>query len=91
MTGDNVVSLKGAEIANERRDEFVARMAVAFDAYVKAEGYEPDAAVMILCGVRQTARTAYLIQGESQGCGSTILAFAHASLLNEFLNPEEEA
>lgn len=78
-----VVSLRNADIQTDRKTEFLHWAAGAYDAYVEKAGEEPDALVMVHCGLRQAAHVTWMIQGESRGAGTPLLALAHVALLRE--------
>ncbi len=82
MTAD-VISLKGGEIKNERRALFVQAVAATFDFYVERHGYEPDALVYVICGLKQPSIVAWDIRGESKGGGGSILSQAAVHVLAE--------
>lgn len=83
----NVTPIRGGQVTSDRKAEFIRNVASGYDAYVEAHGEEPDALVHVLCGLKQTARCGWMIQGASQGGSTTILAFAHAMLMREIVNP----
>lgn len=80
---ENVVSLKGGPIENERREAFLQAVAASFDLYVESHAQEPDAIVYVLCGVKQPSRIAWDIRGESAGGPTSILSIAAVHCLAE--------
>lgn len=80
---ENVVSIGKAAIASDRRAAFMAAVAQSFELYVAEYGFEPDAIVYTLCGLKQPSRIAWVIEGESQGGPTTILALAAVHTLTE--------
>lgn len=80
---DNVVSLKGASISNARREAFLQAVGASFDIYVEHHGYEPDAIVYTLCGLKQALQMAWHICGESEGGATSVLALAAVHFLYE--------
>jgi hypothetical protein len=79
----NVVSLKGQEVENERRDAFMRAVALSYDVYVREHGQEPDAIVYVLNGLTKPSQIAWDIQGDSQGGPSSILSLAAVHCLTE--------
>lgn len=82
--GDNVIAMRGTAVRNDRKTNFVNHAGSCFDSYVAATGQEPDALVVVLGGVKQTARCSWTVQGDSEGGAATMLAFAAAALNREF-------
>lgn len=79
----NVVSLKGGEVENERREAFMRAIATSYDLYVTDNGQDPDAVVYILCGLKQPSVIAWDIQGASMDGASSILSLAAVHCLTE--------
>lgn len=73
---ENVVSLKGGSLNQERRDQFAKAVAISFDRYVEEYGSEPDALVYVLCGIRQPSHIAWDVQGDSKGGVTSVLSIA---------------
>lgn len=82
MTAE-VVSLHGARVGNERREQFMAQVAASFDDFAEVYGEEPEALMFALCGIRQNVATGWLVTGESEGAGSALMAYAAAALRSE--------
>lgn len=82
MSGE-VVSIGKAAIVSDRRASFMAAVAQSFERYVSDHGFEPDAIVYTLCGLKQPSRIAWDIQNESQGGPTSILALAAVHMLAE--------
>lgn len=80
-----VTSIRGAAVTNERRAHFLTHLAASFDAYVADIGEEPDALVIVMGGLKQTARPTWTVCGDSEGGPTTMLALAHVSLLKEVI------
>lgn len=80
---DNVISLNGGAIENERRQAFMQTVAAAFDKYVADHGSEPDAIVYILCGLTQTSSIGWDIKGGSADGATTLLSLAAVHMLSE--------
>ena len=77
----NVHALNGADIASDRRREFLNDVASAFDAYTKDFETEPEAIVFVLGGIAQWTRAAYTTTGTSQSGATSMLALASATIL----------
>lgn len=73
---DNVISFSGAPIDSERREAFVQAVAASFDQYLTEYGYEPDAIVYVMCGLKQPSRISWDIRGDSERGATSILAVA---------------
>lgn len=84
---DNVVGLRGKPVESDRRAVFLNWLAQEFDSYVEATGREPDALVIVFGGLKQEARPSWMIRGESEGGGTTMLALAQATLMHEIASP----
>ena len=82
-------ALAGVTVGGERKPHMVQFMAEAIDRYVEDFGEEPECAVLVLCGLKQTARVSYAIKGASIGGTTSIMALAQASLLNQIISPDE--
>lgn len=82
MTG-NVVSLKGGDVSNERREAFMRAIATSYEIYVRDFGCEPDALVYVLNGLTKPSLVAWDIQGDSQGGAASVLSLAAVHLLTE--------
>ena len=80
-------ALTGVTVGSERKLHMVQVTAEAIDLYVADFGEEPECAVLVLCGLKQTARVSYAIKGASIGGTASILALAQATLTNEILSP----
>lgn len=80
---ENVVSFNGGPVDNERRQLFVQAVAASFDLYVNSYGYEPDALVYVLCGLKQASQIAWDIRGESKAGPTSILSLAAIHCLTE--------
>ena len=80
---DNVHKLGAGPLDSRRRDAFIQAVAQSFDLYVEVNGYEPDAIVYVLAGVRQQSRIAWHIEGESQGGPTSILSIAAVHCMTE--------
>ncbi len=80
---ENVVSLRGGEVSNDRRDRFVQAVAATFDKYVKDYGVEPDAMVYIMGGIKQRALIGWDINGESTEGTTSFLALAAVHMTTE--------
>lgn len=78
-----VVSLHGAKVGNDRREQFLAQVATRFDLFVEAYGEEPEALIFALCGIRQNVATGWIVTGDSEGAGSAMMAYAAAALRSE--------
>ena len=90
MTDNNVHALNGADIASDRRREFLNDVASAFDAYTKDYETEPEAIVFVLGGITSPTRMAYSTTGTSQSGASSMLALASAAILKRVvLGPGE--
>lgn len=82
--GAEVVAIhRGAPIRNDQKDHFTNHTGAAFDSYVLAHGYEPDAVVLVMGGLKQSARVAYSVRGDSQGGATSMLALAQAAIQRE--------
>jgi hypothetical protein len=77
----------GAPIVNDRRANFLRHTAASFDSYRLKYGDDPDAMVMVLGGLKQTAEAFWIVRGDSEGGGTTMLAFAQSALQREISNP----
>lgn len=86
MTAE-VHALAGVTVGSERKLHMVQVTAEAIDRYVGDFGEEPECAVLVLCGLKQTARVSYAIKGASIGGTTSILALAQATLANEIVSP----
>lgn len=84
-----VVSLRAGPVSTEARSEFMRHVAEAFDDYVRAHSDEPEALVMVFCGLRQPARSGWLIRGESEGGGCTVVCLAQGALQSAICNFDE--
>lgn len=80
---ENVVSLKGGAIENERRAAFMQAVVASFDLYVATYGQEPEAVVYVLCGLTQPSQIAWDIRGDSMGGPTSILSLAAVHCLAE--------
>lgn len=80
---ENVVSLTGAKVDNDRRSRFVQCVAQSFDKYVADNGYEPEAIVYVLCGLKQSSRIAWDIHEGSAGGATSIIALAAVHMMAE--------
>lgn len=80
---DNVVSLKGGEIENERRAAFMRAIAASFDLYVATYGQEPDATVYVLCGLQQPSQIGWDVRGGSEKGLTSVLSLAAVHCLTE--------
>ena len=79
-----VVALRGkAPIVRDRKDQFISNVSQSFDSYVRKYGYEPDAIVSVLGGVKQSTEAFWAIRGDSEGGGTSVLALATAVLNRE--------
>lgn len=79
-----VVALRGAlPLKCDRKDQFIRNVSQSFDSYVRRYGYEPDAVVTVLCGVKQNAEAFWVVRGDSEGGGTSILALAASALNRE--------
>lgn len=78
---ENVVSIGKAAIQSERREQFLATIAQAFERYVSAYDEEPDALVFVLNGVFQPSVIGWDIHGPSENGVTSVLSIAavHAS------------
>lgn len=81
----SVVSLHGQSIESDRRKQFIDAMATAFDGYVEKVGYEPEAVAWGFAGVRQPARTHWLVTGDSEGSASAVVCFVASGLIKDAL------
>lgn len=79
------MSLRGARPTEDRKAEFLNWMGAAYDKYVQKMEQTPDALVCVLGGLKQPARADWLIQGESRGGGTSVLALAHATIIRELV------
>jgi hypothetical protein len=70
------------------REAFVSHVAMMFDGYVRDYGAEPDALVLVFGGLKQTARSGWLIRGASEGGTTTMTALAAAVLMKETVAPD---
>lgn len=86
MTAE-IHALTGVTVGSERKLHMVQVTAEAIDRYVEDFGEEPECAVLVLCGLKQTARVSYAIKGASIGGTTSILALAQATLANEIISP----
>lgn len=80
----------GMTVTRDRKAEFLNHLAQCFDSYTARNGYEPDASVFVLCGLKQTADCYWSIRGDSEGGGTTILALAQTAISKEIINPSGE-
>ena len=87
MTDTNVHALNGANLDSDRRRDFLNHIFHAYDTYVQLTGLEPDALVVVMGGVKQPSRVNWLMQGESRGASTSMLALAHAVIGKEIYNP----
>lgn len=86
MTHDsNITALYDAQIASERRKEFLNDVANSYDLYTKDFGEEPEAIVFVLGGITQSARVAFTTEGLTQRGSSSMLALAHVTLLKRIV------
>lgn len=72
-----------------RRALFLERLAAAFDGFAEHVGAEPEAMVMVLCGLKQDAEVSYIVQGDSEGGETSVLAYAQAAITRAILLPVE--
>jgi hypothetical protein len=79
----NVVPLGKANIASDRREEFMRSVAQSFEKYVERNGQEPDAIVYVMGGILTPTQTGWDIGGASKGGGTTMLSLAAVHLLTE--------
>lgn len=79
----SVVPLFGQPVTNDRRAAFMAAAEASFDKYVEDCGTEPDAMVWVYGGIKQTARTGWLVSGDSEGGPTSMLALASAVLFKD--------
>lgn len=84
---DNVVKLGKADLVSERRDAFMQAVSQSFEVYVSKAGYEPEAIVYVLCGVSQNSQIGWQIDGQSQGCATSVLSLAAVHCISEAGNP----
>lgn len=82
-----VVAFRGVAPSTERRALLLNEFAGSFDKYVADYGVEPDAYVTVFGGLKQTARVSWLIQGETEGGATTMLALASAVITRELVRP----
>lgn len=82
-----VTALPGVIMVSDRRAFFLNEIATSFDLYVRDYGYEPDSFVIVMGGIKQTARCSYTMRGESQAAATTMLALAGAVVAKEVINP----
>lgn len=87
---DNVVSLRGGSLDSDRKQAFLNAVATSYEAYVDRYGYEPEAIVYTMLGLKQVAWTGWLVQGDSQGGSSSILALAGVAVTREVIKEDEE-
>jgi hypothetical protein len=80
MSSANVVSLHGQPVENDRRRQFAESATASFDAYVESFGVEPEAMVWVFGGLKQSARSGWLVTGDSEGGPTTMVALAAAVL-----------
>lgn len=80
----NVVPLRqGVDVQSAHRGDVVNHLANSYDSYTKAQGCEPDAAVVVFCGLKQSAEAYWIVRGDSSGGGSSILSLAAATITRE--------
>ena len=72
----NVYSFGSRIPDTDQRSEFLNHLAAAYDNYVEAVGCEPDAVVAVWCGIKQPARSTWLVTRESEGGATSCLALA---------------
>lgn len=82
MTGE-VVSLKGDRVESDRRRQFMEQIAASFDLYTETYETEPEAFIFTLSAIRGTSQVGWLMMGEAEGAGTTMLALAAAHLNGE--------
>lgn len=80
---ENVVSLKGGPVENERRAAFLQAVAASYDIYTADNEHEPDAIVYVLCGLKQTSYIGWDIRGDSTDGPMSILSIAAVHCLKE--------
>lgn len=80
---ENVISIKGGDVVNERREAFSRAVLLSYDRYVTENGYEPDAIVYVLNGVTKASQIAWDVQGGSMGGVVSVLSLAAIHCLAE--------
>lgn len=88
MSGE-VVPLKGEHIERDRKTEFLAQLAGAYDDYVQQSGEEPEALVYVLGGAHQWVSRGWTMRERSQGAASAVLARAASTLSWEVMQPDD--
>jgi hypothetical protein len=79
----SVVALHGQPIVNDQRAAFMASAEASFDKYVEDYGEEPDSMIWVFGGIRQTTRTGWLMNGDTRGGATSMLALASAVLFKD--------
>lgn len=79
----NVVRFGSADIRSDRRAAFLVAVAQTFDRYVSEFGFEPEAIVYLMNGLKQPSLVGWDIQGESQGGPASILSLGAVHLMAE--------
>lgn len=79
----SVVALPGVVTASDRKAFLLNEFAASFDRYVADYGEEPECYVAVMGGVRQTCRTSWTMQGESEGAAVAVLAKAAVLMMKE--------
>lgn len=82
----SITSLHGAAVTNERRAHFLTHTAASFDRYVEGLGYEPDALMIVMGGLKQTARPTWTVCGDSEGGPTTMLLLAAGAFTKEAIS-----
>lgn len=86
---DNVVSLSPGPINRDRKGEFLAQVAGAYDDYVHKAGEEPEALVYVFGGAHQGNSSGWTMRERSQGAAAAVIARAGARLTWEAMQPDE--
>lgn len=76
----NVQSLHGAVIGSDRKAVFLNMMGACFDNYARTTGAEPEAAVLVMGGLKQAFAPGWHLTGDSEGGTISMLALAAACL-----------
>lgn len=74
---------KGADVRNDRKMNFVNHAGCCIDSYAAKRGEFPDAMVLVLCGVKQDSEAFWIVRGDSEGGGASVLALAQATIQRE--------
>lgn len=73
-----------------RKQQFLDHLAMSLETYIERYDEVPDALVVVMGGVFQTARVNYIIGGDSKRGTTSFLALAHVALARELIAPNGE-